>query len=418
LFIGLTLTGSSNQSIIGQIDRFGLIGCLNILESPGSEGLIRMDANPGGSYTVVGFQTDPIALQDVVILDISPNCVINSKRIFLSSAFDEFANDVEVIGTDFYVAGIVGSAATVYRTSLAGTFVGGVQNPVQYNYSDIEEASGDLLAIANPTGAGQPHIMRFDPDLLVLWEISIFGVSRLEQIVENNGDIYVVGTATVAGLSRSVIFRIDDSSGPQIVWAKYIDDSETSFAGGSLAILSGGDIAYVDAREHLNGFGDYDAFFALTDEDLTTICTQELTLDFSPEFTLFDSPIEIVLEFYDVPQPMPTDAVSLEWDQVSICEQIVTMDTCICPLQPHFMTLTQGGIDYAIGCLPHGFQTPVLECPPGDLVISGFWGCSDPLTGEPCTTETEVVWQLTGPNGYIDGGSTTYFPSILIAGPG
>ncbi len=59
---------------------------------------------------------------------------------------------------------------------------------------------------------------------------------------------------------------------------------------------------------------------------------------------------------------------------------------------------------------------PVVGCPTGTVSIGGFFGCIDPITGEPCATETAVTYIVTGPNGGtpIDGGTTTNYTQFLF----
>jgi len=406
---------SLNKSIIGEIALLGSTFCFKTLEQPGFEALSRIDFN-GTTYTAAGVQTDPVSLQDVVMFDLSPGCIINSKKIFNSLNSDEFANDLEIIGGDFYLAGKIGNAAVIYHYLLGtGASSGGVQSPSGYTYSDLESVGTEMLSIANPLGSGQPRIMRFGTNLFpAIWEVEIFGVSSLNQIVEHNGEIYAIGTAIVSGLSRSVIIRIDDTSGPQIVWAKYMDDGESGYIGGSMAILPSGDLSFVDGREHPLGFGLNDIYLSITDDDLNAICTKTVQLDLNIESTLFESPEGSELTFYDVPPTMFIEAEPVEWEQKEICSDSPDPDTCVC-VTPE-ITLFQNGIEYTLECKMNGTPAPVVGCPTGTVSIGGFFGCIDPLTGEPCPIETPVVYTLTGPGGGtpIDGGTSTNYAVYLF----
>lgn len=404
-----------NKSIIGEISLSGLTYCFNELDQPGFEALSRIKFN-GTTYTAVGVQTDPVALQDVVMFDLSPGCTINSKKIFNSLGSDEFANDLEIIGSDFYVAGKSGNSAVIYQYLLAtGVSSGGVQSPGGYTYTDLESVGTEMLAIANPLGSGQPRIMRFGTNLFpAIWEVEIFGVSTLNQIVEHNGEIYALGTTVVGGLSRSVIIRIDDTSGPQIVWAKYMDNGESNYVGGSMAILPSGNLSFVDGREHGFGYGLNDIYLSITDDDLTAMCGQTLQLDLTNESTLFDSPEGLDLTFYDVPPTMSIDAQEVMWEQREICGDNPNPDSCVCAMPE--ITLFQNGIEYALECKTEDSSAPIVGCPTGTVSVGGFFGCIDPLTGEPCPIETPVVYTLTGPNGGtpIDGGTTTNYTQFLF----
>ncbi len=77
------------------------------------------------------------------------------------------------------------------------------------------------------------------------------------------------------------------------------------------------------------------------------------------------------------------------------------------------LTLYHGGNEYSLSCDPHVGFIPFLPCPAGDVIISGFHGFYDPITGEPCD-ETVVIWELTKPDLSTVGGTTTNFTSFIF----
>lgn len=94
-------------------------------------------------------------------------------------------------------------------------------------------------------------------------------------------------------------------------------------------------------------------------------------------------------------------------------------DTCVCHSE---LSLSSGGSEYPVFCDPHTGFIPSLDCPAEDVVISGFFGCINPDTGEPCE-ETEVIWEFIKPDNSTQGGVTTNFvnftfPAGSVAQPG
>jgi len=326
-----TPVDSSNHSLLGEITRQGVFTCLKTLDVPGAEALTRMDRNADGTFSVVGTQALPGFSQDVFVLNVSPGCLINSKKVISSPGVDNFANDIKVLcNGDFLVAGDYDGRAVMFEFSPTGQYVTGSHNPFNYTYNDIANTSNcDILVVANSLVSAPPIIQRFDADWLPLWEASIVGLQTLNKVIEDgNGNILVTGRALIGGITRTVIIKIDDSNGsPILSWggARYLDNNESSFVAGSIALPVAGGIAIIDGRDgNPNGFGLPDAFMAYTDDDLTSDCTRDLVLDVVIESTLFEGPI-IEIFNYDVPPETMVTYSSVDWEQRDACNS----DSCL-----------------------------------------------------------------------------------------
>ena len=101
-------------------------------------------------------------------------------------------------------------------------------------------------------------------------------------------------------------------------------------------------------------------------------------------------------------------------DSNFICQEKVITDTlmlacepCVCN-EPN-MSITTNLASYQLFCT-QGAPIPSLPCPTSDIVITGFFGC-ETASGGLCE-ETAVHYVLTGPNGIVDQGFTTPFPSL------
>lgn len=102
-------------------------------------------------------------------------------------------------------------------------------------------------------------------------------------------------------------------------------------------------------------------------------------------------------------------------DSNFICLEKIMLDTievqCVpCSCGKSGFTLEMNGQTYNLFC-SKGAPTLELNCPAGDIAISGFFGCVDGAD-HPCA-ETVVNYTLTGPNGIIDQGTTTNFPTFF-----
>lgn len=413
LVVGFTLPfNSSNKSLIGEIDPFGNFICVNEVDGPGNEALGRIDANANGTYSAVGYHTDASSLLDVVVFNISPGCTINSKKQFVSSASDGFGNDIEVLAnSDFLVAGASGSIAIIYQMDSGGNFVGGVQGPSQFTYTDLTEvaANGDILAVGNATTASAPRIMRFDQFLFPVWEVEAVGMNTLDQILEDgNGNIYVLGSKTVAGLGRAVVLRVTENNGlPVLNWVKYLGNTETAYSGGAIALLPGGaGLAFVDGRTGTpNALGQMDAFLGVTDGDMTSDCTFQDSVSLSTVATFFDGPALINFFPSEMPGQMATGGPLLMYGQAGACGA-----SCFCGgFSDMSFRPTQGGMNIPVTC---GDTLGVL-CDQGfSPQVAGQFQCQGPL----CPGSSNLNWVLKDPLGIsIQSGPLSANPNFNLA---
>lgn len=113
--------------------------------------------------------------------------------------------------------------------------------------------------------------------------------------------------------------------------------------------------------------------------------------------------------------PVGSD-VKVALDDISVRSCGFINKPCICPSSPLFLDLNVSGKTTVLTSLPHGVQTPVIQCTNSPLIISGYYGCVNPDTSSICP-ETIVKYELIGPNNLtILGGITTNYTSIFIPG--
>ncbi|MBK7343715.1 MAG: LamG domain-containing protein [Saprospiraceae bacterium] len=104
-------------------------------------------------------------------------------------------------------------------------------------------------------------------------------------------------------------------------------------------------------------------------------------------------------------------------DSNFICLEKIVTDTITvqcqsCSCGKSGFTLEMNGQTTNLFCYK-GAPTPQLNCPAGDIMISGFFGCVDPA--DQLCDETAVNYTVTGPNGIIDQGATTNFPTFFFS---
>lgn len=383
MVVGYSLPfNNTNKSLLGEINSTGTIFCVKSLDGPGNEALNRISPNSGGTYTAVGFHT--ASFRDVVVYNLSPGCTVNFKKQFFSFNNDFFDNDIEVLSGsgDFLVAGSTGNNGLIYRMSSAGLFVSGAQGPGLFTYTDLaRRGSGDILAAANAIGTNPPRLVRFDANLFPVWEVTVNGISTLEQVVDGgNGNIYAIGTATINSLTRGVVVKINDSGGlPVLDWARYLDNGETAYMGAAIAALPSGNLAFVDGRDgHPNSFGQTDAFMALRNGDLMSDCTLDAFAFLTFENTLFDGPLEPELFEAEFPVEAVVNRQNLDYMMAEACAS----DPCDVVLVMHPID-SCGAVQIcanATGPQPYSYQwcssestqciTAQLSCSPQTFCVS------------------------------------------------
>lgn len=314
MFIGFTLPfNSSNKSILGVVSPQGVISSVVAYDTPGAEAFSRIVVNPGGtSFSVLGFHSAQAPTEDVVLLQVDANANITSKRRFPGTD-SRFANALELVplggsNYDYLIAGAWSTTGALYQMSSAGVFVNGVSESDPYTFQDIARMlNGDVLTALNSSTNASPRLVRFDANLFPVWDVEVPGLDDISQVEEGGfGDFYALGTGTVNGISRAVLLKLNDNGSgigqPVLLWKKFLSNQETSYIGGSFALLQLGNIAFADGRTgNPNGLGQNDAFLAVANANFTSSCTQEDTISLQPHSAVWNGPSSLNLQLYDPP---------------------------------------------------------------------------------------------------------------------
>ena len=335
--VGSTLPGdATNKSIMGLVTLSGggNFTWIRTYDVPGREGLSRIvrSPNPQNSsfpYYVLGSQFDAngnAIWDDAILINIDANGTFNWKKRYSSIDDDEFSRDLEVMPNgDLVISGNRGTQGVIYLADNAGTLLGGITpSGISFTYADVAQSSGGgLYAVGNTFPGFTPYLMKYDNNLLPVWDVTISGLTAINQVWEesSNGGIYVTGRGVYNGLSRAVLLRFTEIANvPTLDWVKYLDNGETTYAGGSTTPLSSNQIAFADGRTPSSGgFGQVCAFMSVSDLDLVTCMTTE---DFTNVLTLsilYDAPNLPPIEFYDFPTGTDIVSAALDWQEEDAC---------------------------------------------------------------------------------------------------
>lgn len=326
MVVGFTLPfDNTNKSLLAIVTPNGGLQFTQEYDFPGNEGFVRIAAK-NGTYAVTGFVDVPGMSNNVVLLDVGSTGVINNANLYGNNGDNGFFHDVEILGTDHFISGYDGNAGVIFRLDFSPipNFVAGVRDPSVSRFDDLAFDGSELIAAGTPaTAGGLPLLRRFDANLFPVWTVEVTNLDAIHQVEVSptNGDIYLVGTKTISGIDRTIVVRIDDSSGvPVSVWARYLDNGESGHNVGNITMLSSGNIALADGKTGIvGGFGQSNAFMAVTDEDLDSYCKKEYIVDFIPDNPLLEGPEFDFLDFTTLNPVSPLDYNAISWQQKGVC---------------------------------------------------------------------------------------------------
>lgn len=322
MVVGFTLPfTSANQSLLGTVSPNGSLALVKTYNVGDNEGFTFIAPNPNGTMSAVGYLNSPGRANDVILLNVAANGAINNGYLYGNTGDNGFYNDIEVLapGGDILMAGYDGSAAVMFQLDNSLSFKNSIREPALSAFTSVASAGSDLLLAGDPLPAGgAPGLIRLDANLFPKWSVYVVGLNTLSQVAVNSaGAIYAVGTGSFNGINRAVILKINDGGGtstPVLTWARYYAYNETSYSGGSIAVLPHDDIAYVDGRTgHPNSPGMSDGFMAFSGPDLLQYCVRDTFVALVP-YTPF--PESVDLDFMDTTLPTETggaDGLDEKW---------------------------------------------------------------------------------------------------------
>lgn len=414
LVVGNSLpNGNSSQSIMGQVTAAGAFSWVRSYESPGDETFKKIVRNPlpqnaAFPYYILGSQTDPVTMNaDMVLLNCNESGAFNWKKIYTGPIFftgNKFARDLEALPNgDMLLAANLDVQGVVLRIDNTGQAVSGATPEFLFSVTDLTQGSGGTVyAIGTGIQDSKVHLMKFDSDLIGLWDYTISGAGEASQVIQapGNGDTYVMGKKFIE--LRPCMFRISETSGfPDLTSVKLLNGNATAQTGGTLSLVTANQLAYADGRSiPVIGFGQFCAFLALTDLSLSS-CIAAMDDDILlPNSTIFSGPLPPDPEFYDVPMGVNLTGSLRTWQQGEACGDPCEASFTVTPLDNcgHVQVIST-----SIGQQPLSYQwcsgenTPNLDLqlPCGSYTFCVSVTCADGSVSS--ATQTYNVVDVTAP---------------------
>ncbi|MBL7794708.1 MAG: HYR domain-containing protein [Saprospiraceae bacterium] len=326
LVVGRSLPDdNTSRGIMGRVTSTGTFTWLRSYDQPNRDGFDRIVRNPVPQtgthpYYVLGHQLQALpAVDDVFLMNIDENGDINWKKIYLSSADDEFTNVLLAMPNgDLILAGHRGGEGLVMRANNTGALFNGATPSQPFTYIDVASAGGaGFYAVGYNFQQEKVQLISFDVDLLNQWEVTVNGFTAVNNVFTAAGSIFLGGRKV-----REACARISVSGGdPQLLWTKTLDNGVLSQTASHLSFLSPAQIAYVDGRTiETGGFGQNCAFMSLSDLELNTCMTEvEDDVFLTSVSTLYNGPVLPDIEFYDEPMGTNLTGGPRTWQQGEAC---------------------------------------------------------------------------------------------------
>ncbi len=335
LVVGNTLPfDNRSKSIVGRISTTlgGSFTWLKSYDAQGQDGFYRIVKNSVPEnvlfpYYILGSQNQvgaSMTTDDVVLLSLNDAGTFQWKKIYVSNGDDEFYRDLEVMTNgDLILSGNNGSGL-IFRTSNAGNIVSGI-GLVQYIINDVTpESSGGIYAVANNSTLVGSHLMRLDQNLFPLYDVTISQLNTISQVwTGQTGKVYVVGTGSFGGQTRTVLIKLSDlsSSGNVLLavdWVKYFNVGANSIGGGYWK-MSNGDIGYTDARNTPTGFGQLCAFLTISDPTLDNCLVSNDKVSLKVVNPIPNSPVPPPIRTVDILTPSNLQYQAVNWQGQKVC---------------------------------------------------------------------------------------------------
>lgn len=333
MVVGNTLPLDANsQSLMGVITSAGTFSWVRSYNVTGRDLFTRVVRNPTPNnaafpYYVLGLQWDPAGnanWDDIVLLTVSEAGNPGWKKIYaglFGSTDDEFWRDLEALPNgDLLLAGNWGTTGVIFRADNTGAIFNGVSpEGIQMTFTDVAQAGSNFIAAGFQFPSFSARLMKFNTDLITLWQVSLPGLTAIRNVWTSGSSIYVSGSATVGGQSRGVVLKFQDGmNAPTLQWMKYLQVNETSYSDGAAWPVASG-LAFADGRVRPDGFGGVCAFLSVSDLEMNTCMTQTSTTAITNTSHTFNSPCCLNIDFTDAFPGMDVGSSLVMWQQADAC---------------------------------------------------------------------------------------------------
>jgi hypothetical protein len=326
LVVGRSLPDdNTSRAIMGRVTATGSFAWLRSYDQPNRDGFDRIARNPVPQtgthpYYVLGHQLQALpAVDDVFLMNIDENGDINWKKIYLSTADDEFTNVLLAMPNgDLILAGHRGGEGLVMRADNTGALFNGATPSQPFTFIDVASAGGaGFYAVGYNFQQEKVQLISFDIDLFNQWETTLNGFTAVNNVFTAAGSIFVGGRKVREACARMSV----GAGGPTLTWVKTLDNGVLTQTSSHLSFLSPAQIAYVDGRTvETGGFGQNCAFMSVSDLELNSCMTEvEDGVSLTQVSTLFNGPQLPEIEFYDEPMGADLTGGPRTWQQGNAC---------------------------------------------------------------------------------------------------
>jgi|GEM_PF-3022355 len=355
LVVGYSLPDdNTSRSIMGLVTAAGAFSWVRSYDLPQRDGFLRIARNPvpqnaAFPYYVLGSQTDVMTSNtDMFLLNLSESGALNWKKLYFGPIFfngNKIPHDLEALPNgDLLISANLDAQGVIMRADNAGQPFNGVTPDGAFVFEDLAQGSGGTVyATGTNLQNGQHYVMKFDADLIGLWDVILEGVSEIRQVLPAGG-IYVLAKK---GFKECANRLTETGGAPTLDWVKFLDNGFTTTTAGAMTLTSLNQLAYADGRTPVSGgFGQLCGFVSLSGLDLDPCFTTDDDGAVFPGNLLYSGPLLPDADFYDLPASVNLTGSLRTWQQGNACQVLMNASVI--------------GVKYKeCNGLPYGNQTPI-----------------------------------------------------------
>ncbi|MFM9947362.1 MAG: choice-of-anchor L domain-containing protein, partial [Saprospiraceae bacterium] len=321
---------NTSRSIMGLVTAAGAFSWVRAYDQPQRDGFLRIVQNPGAQtplfpYYVLGAQTDVMTSNtEMFLMNLSENGALNWKKLYFGPIFfngSKIPRDLEALPNgDLLIAANLDAQGVIIRTDNAGQPFNGVTPDGTFVFEDLAQGfGGSVYATGTGLQNGQHYVMKFDADLIGLWDVVLEGVNEIRQVLPAGG-IYV----TAKKGNKESVNRLTETGGaPTLDWVKFLDNGFTTTTAGTMTLTSLNQLAYADGRTPVSGgFGQLCGFVSLSSLDLDACFTTDDNGAVFPGNLLYSGPQLPDADLYDLPTSTNLTGSLRTWQQGNACNTV------------------------------------------------------------------------------------------------
>lgn len=393
---------NTSRGIMGLVTSGGAFTWVRSYDLPQRDGFWRIVRNAAPQsaafpYYVLGSQTDVMTSNtDMFLLNLNESGTLNWKKLYFGPIFfngSKIPRDLVALPNgDLLIAANLDAQGVIMRTDNGGQPFNGVTPDGGFIFKDIALGSGgSMYAVGTGLQNGQHYLMKYDADLIGLWDVILEGMTEIHQVLPAGG-IYVLAKKGFKECAN----RISETGGaPTLDWVKFLDNGFTTTTPGALALNASSQLAFADGRTPVSGgFGQLCAFVSLGGPDMDPCFTSDDAGAISPGNIIYSGPLLPDPDFYDVPPSTNLTGSLRAWQQAeacATCEADFSFQFTDCNTTVSFTNLSTGSgqlsyfwnFGYSSGGIPATSVAvnPVISYP---AVCASYNVCLT-VTGNGCT---------------------------------